>query len=382
MSWPPPPEDRVDVLELRGLSESPRAIGGDDVDPPAAEEPHTAQEDFSTPSDQTRAADAEASRWEIREESTSWPTGPPPGAMLPQKKRAVFGYGITRERVAIVALALLVIGQGAFLLWDRLAEGSGRRTVVPTAGLPDDARAEQPVGTSATASTGQAVSGSAGPSGELSVRTQPPGAAVTVDGASRGTSPLTVKDLGAGDHDVVIESPQGRVRHLVSVAPGERIALVVPLGSLTRSAAAAPARPAPSEGAFSVRSPIELRILEGGRLVGTSAMEQVRLGRGSHRLTLRNDEYAFEQVRTVTVTPGKAAIVNVDLPTQRVAVNAVPWAEVWVGGKLAGETPIGGLRLPLGTHTLAFRHPQFGEKTTRVVVRADQPARVSVDMRK
>ncbi len=117
-------------------------------------------------------------------------------------------------------------------------------------------------------------------------------------------------------------------------------------------------------------------------MVGTSAMEQVRIGRGSHRLTLRNDEYGFEQVRTVTVTPERAAVVNVDLPTQRVAVNAVPWAEVWVGGKLAGETPIGGLRLPLGTHTLAFRHPQFGEKTTRVVVRADEPARVSVDMRK
>lgn len=205
---------------------------------------------------------------------------------------------------------------------------------------------------------------------------------MTVDGTSRGTSPLVVKDLGAGDHDIVIESPQGTVRHRVSVAAGETTALVVPLGSLTRSAAPAPAPAAPSEGTLTVRSPIELRILEGDRLVGTSAMDRVRLGRGSHRLTLRNDDLGFEQTRTVSVTPGRTTTLAVEPARQRVAVNALPWAEVWVDGARVGETPIGGLSLVPGAHTIVFRHPTLGEKSVPVVVRADEPGRVSVNMRR
>jgi hypothetical protein len=47
-----------------------------------------------------------------------------------------------------------------------------------------------------------------------------------------------------------------------------------------------------------------------------------------------------------------------------------------------GETPIGTLALPLGPHDIVLRHPQLGEKTVRVLVKASEPGRISVDMRK
>jgi hypothetical protein len=55
----------------------------------------------------------------------------------------------------------------------------------------------------------------------------------------------------------------------------------------------------------------------------------------------------------------------------------VPWAEVWIGGKLVGETPLGNLSVPLGDHEIVFRHPQLGEQRQTATVRLDGVTRVS-----
>jgi hypothetical protein len=36
---------------------------------------------------------------------------------------------------------------------------------------------------------------------------------------------------------------------------------------------------------------------------------------------------------------------------------------------------------PLGRHDVTLRHPEFGERAMSVVIRSNQPARVSADMR-
>ena len=36
-------------------------------------------------------------------------------------------------------------------------------------------------------------------------------------------------------------------------------------------------------------------------------------------------------------------------------------AEVWIDGKPFGETPLGNLEVPIGTHELLLRHPDVGE---------------------
>jgi hypothetical protein len=64
------------------------------------------------------------------------------------------------------------------------------------------------------------------------------------------------------------------------------------------------------------------------------------------------------------------------------ALNAQPWAEVWVNGKPLGETPIGSVTVPIGTHEVVFRHPDLGEQVVRATVTATAPARVTVDLRK
>jgi hypothetical protein len=80
--------------------------------------------------------------------------------------------------------------------------------------------------------------------------------------------------------------------------------------------------------------------------------------------------------RPAAVPPAPAAVREGILH-----VNALPWAEVWIDGQPAGETPLGGVRLPAGRHVIRFVHPTFGERTREVTVVADESARVGIDLR-
>jgi hypothetical protein len=64
------------------------------------------------------------------------------------------------------------------------------------------------------------------------------------------------------------------------------------------------------------------------------------------------------------------------------AINAQPWAEVFIDGERVGETPIGNVPVPIGTHEVRFRHPELGEQVVRSTVTLGTPARLSVDLRK
>ena len=76
------------------------------------------------------------------------------------------------------------------------------------------------------------------------------------------------------------------------------------------------------------------------------------------------------------------ASIRVEWPKGTIAINALPWAEVWIDGEKVGETPIGNLSLAIGPHEILFRHPELGEQHFATTVTLRAPARVSVDLRK
>ena len=63
-------------------------------------------------------------------------------------------------------------------------------------------------------------------------------------------------------------------------------------------------------------------------------------------------------------------------------MNASPWAEVFLDGKSIGTTPLGSISVSVGSHELVARHPQLGEKRRSIVVGAQTPLRVSMDLSK
>jgi hypothetical protein len=93
-----------------------------------------------------------------------------------------------------------------------------------------------------------------------------------------------------------------------------------------------------------------------------------------------NSALGFRSRQVVDVKAGQTVAISVTPPDGRININAVPWAEVLIDGKLVGETPIGNLSIPLGEHEIVFRHPKLGEVRRTAVVRSDAVTRVSANL--
>ena len=209
-------------------------------------------------------------------------------------------------------------------------------------------------------------------SGELLVRTNPLGASVTVDGQYVGRSPVSVPDLAAGTHTVVLQHDIGTLTERVLIEDGRTASLVVSMGGTQKSAAA---------GWIRLDVPADVQVFENGRRIGASDLERIMLPVGRHDLEFVNDALGFRVQRAVQVSAGQVSSVRLEWPRGSMAVNAIPWAEVLVDGNRVGETPIGSIAVPIGTHEVVFRHPDLGERRMTVTVTTGDPVKVGVDLR-
>ena len=209
--------------------------------------------------------------------------------------------------------------------------------------------------------------------GKLNIRTDPPGATVTIDGQRRGVSPLLIEGLTPGTHVVGLQNTLSSVTEQVTIQAGATASLVVPLSA---------PQGIPVSGWVSVNSPVEMQLFEDGRLVGSSRSDRVMMSVGDHSLQLVNETLGYRLSRTVNVAPGRVTSMRIDPPKGTLALNASPWAEVWVDGDRVGDTPMGNISLQIGSHDVLFRHPELGEQRHTVTVTMNGPARLSVDMRK
>jgi hypothetical protein len=201
--------------------------------------------------------------------------------------------------------------------------------------------------------------------GSIALTTQPAGAHVLLDGKAVGDSPLTLADVAAGKHTLTLVTTAGSVKKTVRVEVGKTAALDVPIYS----------------GWIAVFSPVPLDIAENGHAIGTTEQGRLMLSPGLHQLTLTNRELGYKGVQIVDIEPGEERSISVQ-PTGELNVNAVPWAEVWMNDKKVGETPVAGLQVPLGTHEIVFKNPQFPERRVTVTVSAKAPVAASVDFSK
>ena len=208
--------------------------------------------------------------------------------------------------------------------------------------------------------------------GSLQVRSEPPRARVTVDGQPFGRTPTVVNGLTPGPHQVVLETDTERVSEQVLIEAGGTASLVVPMQRQPTGNVS---------GWIVVSAPAEVQIYENQRLLGTSRTDRIMVPVGRHELEFVNESLGFRATRNVDVGNGQVVSVRPEWPRGTVALNALPWAEVFVNGERLGETPIGSASLPIGVHEIVFRHPELGERKASAIVTSGAPARLSVDMR-
>jgi len=207
--------------------------------------------------------------------------------------------------------------------------------------------------------------------GQLQVRTEPAGARISIDGTPLGKTPMTIIEVTPGEHSVTLESDLGTVTQKVTIEAGVQASLMVPMGSQTAAAAS---------GWLTVTSPLEVELRENGRLLGTSGIDRIMLAVGKHDIELVNELVGFKEMRTVQVTPGRVASLNLSIPKGSVSLNAVPWATVSIDGENVGDTPIGNLPLAVGQHEVVFRNTELGEQRRIITVTLRAPTRLSVEM--
>ncbi len=209
--------------------------------------------------------------------------------------------------------------------------------------------------------------------GSLLVQSEPAGARVSIDGVEHGAAPVNVADLAPGEHDIVLQAEGGSpVKQKVVIQAGVTASILAPV--TTASAG-------PVSGWIAVKSPVAVEVRENGRLIGTSDTDKIMMATGRHDVELVNDTLGYRATRAIQVPPGKVAAITLEMPQGTININASPWAEVFIDGRRAGETPIGNLPLTIGPHEVLFRHPQLGEKRQAVSVTLNAPVRLSVDMK-
>jgi serine/threonine-protein kinase len=201
------------------------------------------------------------------------------------------------------------------------------------------------------------------------------GDTVIVDGREVGVTPLTVA-LTPG-----VRSIRVRTRPAVDQAVAAPEAPAVVRAADTGAAAALSlAASRERRGGLRLSSPIELQVLEGERVLGSSADGPVVATAGRHELDFVNSAFGYRSHQVVDIKSGQIVPMKISPPDGRVSVNAVPWAQVSINGKPVGDTPLGNLPLPVGEHEITFRHPQLGEQTQKVIVKSGVLTRVSASM--
>jgi hypothetical protein len=151
---------------------------------------------------------------------------------------------------------------------------------------------------------------------QLLVRTSPAGADVAVDGALRGTTPLTLRDLTLGTRALVISRPGyvpvERSITLTADRPSRSLDVqLTPVARRPRPTQKSP--PAPTTASLVVDSrPTGASVLLGGRLVGTTPLTLASIAPGRHTIRIERAGYrAFTQ--TIDVKPGERRRVAASL---------------------------------------------------------------------
>jgi len=143
-----------------------------------------------------------------------------------------------------------------------------------------------------------------------------------------------------------------------------------------------PAAVAVRTGGLRISAPIELHVLDGERVIGSSVDGPIIAAAGRHEFEFVNSAIGYRVRQVVDVKAGQITAVTVPVPDGTLNINAQPWAAVWIDGNPVGETPLGDLSVRPGEHEIVFRHPQLGERREKTIVRSGIETRVAVNLQR
>jgi len=234
-------------------------------------------------------------------------------------------------RIAAAAALVAVVVVGAPYVYRLMSSASSiatkparRPTPAPAAGAPASTRS----------------------TGTLAIKSTPDGARVTVDGAPRGATPVTLPGVAVGRHTIVLESPAGTIERTVNVTADAVTDVDESIFS----------------GFVTIYSPFEVTVTEGARALRPDDRNEIMLPPGRHELRVTNRRLGFDEVHRVELKPGQRATISIGPQRSSISVTATEPGEVWIDGARFGDTPLADAPLDLGTHVVVVRRTAGGER--------------------
>lgn len=218
--------------------------------------------------------------------------------------------------------------------------------------------------------------------GAVRIQSVPTAANIYIDGIFRGSAPMTIGNLAAGDHTVLLRrSGYQEYSSTVTVPAGGTAELRPTLTALSFSSGSV------NVVSYPAGASVFLDDVYRGVTNPWDALDIPDVAPGEHDLTLTLGGY-YDYVTTVTVPAGSETSVVATLtdlpganPNGQVAVSSEPsGAGIYIDTVYRGITPQIVDNVPKESHTLLVRQAGYQDWTTQVQVTEGETAQVSATL--
>ena len=132
---------------------------------------------------------------------------------------------------------------------------------------------------------------------------------------------------------------------------------------------ATPVRPAARFVRIETDPPGASVLLESGASVGKTPLQMDVASLAGRKVVLSKDGFERQSVPADALAAGPAFRAElIPLVGTVEAIQAIPWAKVYLGNRLLGETPLTAVRLPAGEQRLRFVNEPLGVDQVKVIV--------------
>ncbi|MBP2678945.1 MAG: serine/threonine protein kinase, partial [Deltaproteobacteria bacterium] len=108
---------------------------------------------------------------------------------------------------------------------------------------------------------------------------------------------------------------------------------------------------------------------ESGASIGKTPLQMDVASLAGRKVVLSKDGYERQSVPADALTAGQAFRIELQPLVGTVeAIQAIPWAKVYLGNRLLGETPLTAVRLPAGEQRLRFVNEPLGVDQVKIIV--------------
>jgi tRNA A-37 threonylcarbamoyl transferase component Bud32 len=132
---------------------------------------------------------------------------------------------------------------------------------------------------------------------------------------------------------------------------------------------ASPGKPVPRRVRVETDPPGASVLLESGAFIGKTPLRMDVAALAGRKVVLSKDGYERQSVPADALAAGPAFRAELQPMIGTVeAIQAIPWAKVYLGNRLLGETPLTAVRLPAGEQRLRFVNEPLGIDQVKIII--------------